>query len=858
MKKVFVLIFLLLQFIIPSKLVFADYPTLFFDDFNDGNLDGWNIAAGRWFIDNGNLVANQTGRALAGYINQNSGDEWDNYIFEVDINNQSGVDEGISFRNSLNGNFYEITLRHGTGAYDTPMFVLHHVQNNVSSTLLLTKNLTLLNNRWYHLKISANFENIKVWIDDRLIADINDQNTVIKKGSIGFTSWTGDVGITKVRFDNVKITSLNPPPKTPVIFIPGIGGSELKVTDTYLWSFPDGHGGTYNHTYPAGEKVWINESEAINPGDDDYFDILRMKSNGIDSEADLYLTGNIYAGSYQGAIDFLTSAGYVLNKDLFIFPYDWRKDITSTAPPLDQKIESIKTQTGSQKVDIVAHSMGGLVARNYIADSQRAGKVRKLITLGTPHLGATKFLSALTSGTCLYLEAGPFCFSIAPSEIKDVLQNMISGYELAPSQKYYEFYNGSDNNHPLPFVDNRDIDNNRVTGSLDYTQIKTMLTNLGYNTSLFIPSENFHNLDNKLNNINDVDVSIIVGSGQATTGQIIEDYYFNFAGIKIPKTDIIKVNGDETVPLFSASLIDGTKSLLGSAKIFYTNQKHSSLVVNGPAMNLVKNILAGDSNLPDKVDIKPYNFTGTGLSVHSPVLIHAYDSNNNHTGPLPNGDYETKIPSSSYEVISDAKFIWLPNDGTYTLKFEATDQGSFDFKIRDYENDINDKTILYKDVPLTTSTKAETVFDTNSETFPTLKVDQDGNGTIDLNVEKFSVLTGDANFDYIPPQISFDATPKIIWPPNNKMVDINITGNISDQNPYQTIIKVEDEYGLIEPSVTITNQINISQVIKLEASRKGDDMDGRKYVVKILATDKAGNTSLEIKEIIVPHDQGKK
>lgn len=649
------------------------------------------------------------------------------------------------------------------------------------------------------------------------------------------------------------------PVKTPVIFIPGIGGSELKVKNDVIWSKDDGHGGVYNHAYPAGEKVWVNEGEGILPGDDDYFDILRLKNDGQTQEADLELTGNIYSGSYQGAINFLVSAGYTLNQDLFVFPYDWRKDVSLTASFLDQKIENIKTQTGAQKVDIVAHSLGGLIARNYIADSTKASKVRKLITLGTPHLGAVEFLKDLRYGGCLSkVNLEPFCIGINPSEVKDVLQNYISGFELAPSQKYYDFYNGSDNNHPLPFVDNRDLDNNQVIGYLNYPQLKTLLTNLGHNTSLFTPTETFHALDNNLINTNGVDVNIIAGSGEATMGQIIEDYYLNFTGIKIPKTDMRNINGDGTVPLYSSSLVDGSKSLLGSAKVFYANQKHPDLVFDGSAMNLVKNILNGDSNLPAGISTTPFQFTGTGLSVHSPVLINAYDANSNHTGPLANGDYEVNIPGSSYEVIGDAKFIWLPDNGVYTLKFEATDQGSFDFKIRDYENDINHKTILYKDVPLTASTKAEATFDTNSSIPPTLHVDQDGNSTTDFNIERFSILEGNANYDYTSPKISFDVSPKTIWPPNNKMVNVNVTGIISDQNPYQTTIKVEDEYGLVEPSVTITNQTNINQVIKLEASRKGDDQGGRKYTIKILATDLAGNTSLAISEVVVPHDQGKK
>ena len=232
---------------------------------------------------------------------------------------------------------------------------------------------------------------------------------------------------------------------------------------------------------------------------------------------------------------------------------------------------------------------------------------------------------------------------------------MISGYELAPSQKYYEFYDGSDSNHPLPFVDLRDIDNNGVVGHLDYWKLKTLLFNLGYNTALFTPSEAFHNLDNNLSNTNGVDVSIIVGSGNATLGQIIESSENNFFGQKVAKTDIRYINGDGTVPLFSASLTDATRSIAGNAKIYYTKQSHPDLVFNGAGMNLVKNILADDNSIPSGISNQPFYFQGNALSVHSPVLIHAYDENNNHTGPLPNGDFEANIPGSNYEVLGEAK-----------------------------------------------------------------------------------------------------------------------------------------------------------------------------------------------------------
>src|SRR3989344_4688870 len=95
-----------------------------------------------------------------------------------------------------------------------------------------------------------------------------------------------------------------PPSKTPLILIPGIGGSELKTANTVNWSSTDDHGGVFTHTYPAGEKVWVNEGEARALGNDDYFDVLRMYPDGISSQANLETTGNLYVGAYQETINF--------------------------------------------------------------------------------------------------------------------------------------------------------------------------------------------------------------------------------------------------------------------------------------------------------------------------------------------------------------------------------------------------------------------------------------------------------------------------------------------------------------------------------------------------------------------------
>ena len=60
--------------------------------------------------------------------------------------------------------------------------------------------------------------------------------------------------------------------------------------------------------------------------------------------------------------------------------------IDQFVPALHERIEAICRKTGEERIIIVAHSMGGLVARAYLRD-HGARRILKVITLGTPHRG---------------------------------------------------------------------------------------------------------------------------------------------------------------------------------------------------------------------------------------------------------------------------------------------------------------------------------------------------------------------------------------------------------------------------------------------------------------------------------------
>lgn len=83
-------------------------------------------------------------------------------------------------------------------------------------------------------------------------------------------------------------------------------------------------------------------------------------------------------------INYLAFPGVHLYDKVLTFGYNTGLHIDTNGKAL---ADNIKRKLKGAKVDIVAHSMGGLVARSAIENHNAADNVRSLITLGTPHRG---------------------------------------------------------------------------------------------------------------------------------------------------------------------------------------------------------------------------------------------------------------------------------------------------------------------------------------------------------------------------------------------------------------------------------------------------------------------------------------
>jgi pimeloyl-ACP methyl ester carboxylesterase len=88
----------------------------------------------------------------------------------------------------------------------------------------------------------------------------------------------------------------------------------------------------------------------------------------------------------------------------FEFPYDWRRDNRVAARQLKRLIDARlpiwrqHRQDENAKVILLAHSMGGLVARHYLEVLDGWPDCRMVVTFGTPYRGSVKALQYLANG----------------------------------------------------------------------------------------------------------------------------------------------------------------------------------------------------------------------------------------------------------------------------------------------------------------------------------------------------------------------------------------------------------------------------------------------------------------------------
>ena len=92
-----------------------------------------------------------------------------------------------------------------------------------------------------------------------------------------------------------------------------------------------------------------------------------------------------HPGHFRMLHRFLTTRGF---RNFAAFSYAPRVDHEELAEPLGRMIEAVCEVTGAAEVDVVGHSLGGLVAR-HLLERGAGARVRRLVSLGAPCLTDT-------------------------------------------------------------------------------------------------------------------------------------------------------------------------------------------------------------------------------------------------------------------------------------------------------------------------------------------------------------------------------------------------------------------------------------------------------------------------------------
>ena len=118
-----------------------------------------------------------------------------------------------------------------------------------------------------------------------------------------------------------------------------------------------------------------------------------------------FTTGPIAAIGYVPLVERLRSAGYDVT--LLVYPDYGLGDINANAQRLSSTVNAVRARTGAAKVDLVSHSMGGLVSRAYVKNLGGSSKVDSLIMMGTPNYGTkiANIAQFFMGGSCLGITA---------------------------------------------------------------------------------------------------------------------------------------------------------------------------------------------------------------------------------------------------------------------------------------------------------------------------------------------------------------------------------------------------------------------------------------------------------------------
>lgn len=221
-----------------------------------------------------------------------------------------------------------------------------------------------------------------------------------------------------------------------VVFVPGLMGSVLEREGEALWR--PSAGMAARAFLSRGATIAALRLGADSPTDDDIGDGIKA-TRLVDG---VHMLPGLWKIDLYGPVLHNLRARLELSEGVNYYehPYDWRRDIRYAARTLARAIEprlrAWRERIGDPgaQVALIAHSMGGLVARYYVECLGGWVDTRSLITLGTPHRGAIKALTSLANG--MTMGVGPL-----QVDVGDFVKSCTCATQFLP---IWECYDGGD------------------------------------------------------------------------------------------------------------------------------------------------------------------------------------------------------------------------------------------------------------------------------------------------------------------------------------------------------------------------------------------------------------------------------
>lgn len=235
------------------------------------------------------------------------------------------------------------------------------------------------------------------------------------------------------------------PDLDPVLLVPGIAGSILQAVDengkservwvriigadykfrTKLWSRFDPSTGKTMSLDPK-TKVMVPED--------------RYGLYAIDVLDPDMILGTECVYYFHDMITEMIKWGFQEGKTLFGFGYDFRQSnrLEETMECFAAKLESVYTASGGKRINLISHSMGGLLVKCFMSLHSDVFEkyVRNWIAISAPFQGAPGYITSTFLNGCSFVDGWEENFFISKWSMHQLLVECPSIYELMACPKF--------------------------------------------------------------------------------------------------------------------------------------------------------------------------------------------------------------------------------------------------------------------------------------------------------------------------------------------------------------------------------------------------------------------------------------